>query len=82
MTSSDDLRPEQAAQPAEAPQEIQRNLPHLLGELAQHAGDGAAAWAGGYAAKTVKEKVFGGRGQDKDGAKPDPPAEPPPAHAE
>jgi hypothetical protein len=67
-------------QPAESSQEAQRNLGHVLTELAQHAGDGAAAWVGGYAAKTVKEKVFGG--QDKGGAKPEPPNEQPPPQAE
>jgi hypothetical protein len=57
-----------------------RNLGHVVFELAQHAGDGAAAYVGGYAAKTVKEKVFGGH--DKGGGKPAPPSEQPPSSAE
>ena len=80
---SDESGTEQAVQPAE-PQEVQRNLPQLLGQLAEKFGDGAAIGAGTYlgtqAAKTVKEKVFGG--QDKGGAKPEPPGEQPPPPAE
>jgi hypothetical protein len=79
---SDESRPEQLAQPTETPQEAQRNLPHFLSQVAEHAAFGAATWAGGYAAKTAKEKVFGGRGQDKDSGKPEPPSDPPAAETD
>jgi hypothetical protein len=76
MTSSNDPRPEQHP---EAPLQ-ERSLPHLLGHLAQQATDGTVKMAAGYATGKVMEKVFGGK--DKDGEKPEPPADPPPAQAE
>jgi hypothetical protein len=37
---------------------------------------------GGYVAKKTLDKVFGGRGPDKDARKPKQPSEPPPARTE
>lgn len=64
---NDESRPEQPAPPAESQPEAQRNLPHLLGHLAQQATDGTVKMAAGYATGKAMEKVFGDRGQDKDG---------------
>jgi hypothetical protein len=71
MTSSDDPRPEQ---PAEPPQEVQRNLPHVLGQLAQHAGDESVKVAAKYATVKALEKVFGGRDSDKGSGESGPPS--------
>jgi hypothetical protein len=78
--NSDESRTEQPVQPADPAQEAQRNLPYLLTELADKFGDGAAIGAGTYLGKKAMEKVFGG--QDKGGAKPEPPSEQPPPPAE
>ena len=80
MLNSDESRTEQPAQPADPAQEAQRNLPHLLTELATKFGDGTAIGAGTYLGKKAMEKVFGG--QDKGGANPEPTNEQPPAQAE
>jgi hypothetical protein len=77
MMNSDESRTEQPAQPAEPPQEAQRNL-HLLSELAQKFDDGTALAAGGYVGKRIMETVFGG----KDSGKPEPPSDPPPSQAD
>jgi hypothetical protein len=73
-------QPAQPSQPAETPAESQRNLPHLLVELAVKVGDGAAVGAGTYLGKKAMEKVFGGK--DKGGGQPEPPAKQPPPPAE
>jgi hypothetical protein len=73
MTSSDDPRPEPSGQPDETPQEGQQVYRHWLSQLAEHAADGSAAAAGGYVTKKALGKVFGGRGQDKDGGEFGPP---------
>jgi hypothetical protein len=78
MTNSDDPRPEQ---PAEVPQESQRSLPHLLGQLAGQAADGSVKGAAGYAAVKGMQKVFGGRGRDEGAGPPEPPADQPPSQA-
>ena len=76
---SDESGTEQAAQPVE-PQEAQRNLPLLLGHLAEKFGDGTVTAAGAYVGKKAMEKVFGG--QDQGSAKPESPREQPPSQAE
>jgi hypothetical protein len=82
VTSNDESRPEQPAQPAETPQEAQRHWPSIVTELAHKAADGTVTGAAAWTAKRVLDKKFGGRGQDKGGGKPEPPSDPPPSQAE
>jgi hypothetical protein len=79
MTSSDDPRPEQPAQPPEAPREEQRSM---LGQLAEHAADGSVQAAAGYVTVKALGKVFGDRGPGKGGGESSPPADQPPPAAE
>ena len=79
---SDESRPEQAAQPAETPQEAQRNLPSIVVELAHKAADGTVTGAAAWTAKKVLDKTFGGRDSGNDGGESGPPRDQPPAQAE
>jgi hypothetical protein len=63
----------------EAPQEAQRNLPHLLTELTSKAMDGSVQAAAGYAVKKGLDKVFGDRDPKTEDRKPGTEADPPPS---
>jgi hypothetical protein len=79
MTSSDDSRPKQSAQPAGVPREEQRSM---LGQLAEHAADGSVQAAAGYVTVKALGKVFGGRDSGEGGGKPEPPVDQPPPETE